>query len=34
MAIGTWRARRGGARLRFGYGYLFALALARDQFAS
>lgn len=39
MAMGTWRARRGGTRLRidrFGYGYLFALAMAlvRYQFAS
>jgi VIT1/CCC1 family predicted Fe2+/Mn2+ transporter len=39
MAMGTWRARRGDTRLRidrFGYGYLFALAMAlvRYQFAS
>ncbi len=39
MAMGRWRARRGDTRLRidrFGYGYLFALAMAlvRYQFAS
>lgn len=39
MAMGRWRARRGDTRLRidrFGYGYLFALALAlvRYQFGS
>lgn len=39
MAMGTWRARRGDTRLRidrFGYGYLFALAMAlvRYRFAS
>jgi len=35
-AIGAWRARRGDAALRidrFGYGYLFALALAAVRFA-
>jgi hypothetical protein len=39
MAMGHWRARRGDTRLRidrFGYGYLFALAMAlvRYQFGS
>ena len=39
MAMGRWRARRGDTRLRidrFGYGYLFTLAMAlvRYQFAS
>ena len=39
IAMGRWRARRGDTRLRidrFGYGYLFALAMAlvRYQFAS
>jgi RsiW-degrading membrane proteinase PrsW (M82 family) len=39
MVMGRWRARRGDTRLRidrFGYGYLFALAMAlvRYQYAS
>ncbi len=39
MAVGAWRSKRGDARLRidrFGYGYLFALAMAlvRYRFAS
>ncbi|MEQ1511411.1 MAG: hypothetical protein ABL934_01890 [Lysobacteraceae bacterium] len=39
MTMGRWRARRGDTRLRidrFGYGYLFALAMAlvRYRFAS
>ena len=39
MAMGRWRTRRGDTRLRidrFGYGYLFALAMAlvRYRFAS
>lgn len=39
MTMGRWRARRGDTRLRidrFGYGYLFALAmtLVRYRFAS